>query len=202
MKLQYLATLATASLLTITSNIFVATSSVASSLQNNESSVLVAENPCAAQNPCAANPCASNPCASNPCAASANPCAANPCAANPCAAKNPCAARQVETGRFTPVNSRNNTEGTFTIVEVNGRQYIRFSDDFQVSQGPDLEIILHKKSVVPASIAEKDYVSLAPIQRFSGSQLYAVPENVDVQDYASVAVWCEEFNVTFGYGKI
>ena len=192
MKLKYLATLATASLLTITSNIFVATSSVASSLQNNESSVLVAENPCAAQNPCASNPCASNPCAAS----------ANPCAANPCAAKNPCAARQVETGRFTPVNSRNNTEGTFTIVEVNGRQYIRFSDDFQVSQGPDLEIILHKKSVVPASIAEKDYVSLAPIQRFSGSQLYAVPENVDVQDYASVAVWCEEFNVTFGYGKI
>lgn len=45
----------------------------------------VAQNPCAAKNPC--NPCAAkNPCAArNPC----NPCAAkNPC--NPCSAKNPC----------------------------------------------------------------------------------------------------------------
>ncbi|MEO1340639.1 MAG: DM13 domain-containing protein, partial [Cyanobacteria bacterium J06635_13] len=28
------------------------------------------------------------------------------------------------------------------------------------------------------------------------------PENVDLSDYASVAVWCEDFNVTFGYAEL
>ena len=161
-----------------------------------------AENPCAGANPCAAeNPCAgANPCAAeNPCAG-ANPCAAeNPCAgANPCAAENPCAGANL--GQFVAVGS-NSTAGTFTVVEEDGKQYIEFSDDFEVSEGPDLEIILHKDQVVESSIEEDDYVSLAPIESFEGNQRYEVPEDVDLDDYASVAVWCEEFNVTFGYAQ-
>ena len=88
------------------------------------------------------------------------------------------------------------------MVKENGKQYIEFSEDFEVSQGPDLEIILHKDSSVPVSIDEDDYISLAAIQSFNGSQRYEVPKNVDLKDYASVAVWCEEFNVTFGYGEL
>ena len=74
----------------------------------------VAQNPCAARNPC--NPCAaggarlSAECVvprlvgANPCGA--NPCGANPCDANPCAAKNPCAAAN-PCGASKPCNPRN-----------------------------------------------------------------------------------------------
>ena len=103
---------------------------------------------------------------------------------------------------FVAVGARKQAEGTFKIVTVDEKQYIEFSDDFKVSKGPDLEIILHKNNVVASSISEKDYISLAPIQSFSGNQRYEIPENVNLDDYASVAVWCEDFNVTFGYAEL
>jgi len=61
---------------------------------------------------------------------------------------------------------------------------------------------LHKNQTVKSRIAEEDYISLAPIKSFKGSQRYEIPEGVNLENYASVAVWCEDFNVTFGYAKL
>ncbi|WP_071776914.1 hypothetical protein [Synechococcus sp. PCC 7335] len=68
MKVQYLAALAAASVLGVTTVANLNTQSFA--------------------NPCAAAEVSSDPCAADPCAAQADPCAASadPCAANPCAA--------------------------------------------------------------------------------------------------------------------
>ena len=90
MKLKYIATIATASILTIGGTAFFSGTSFASTPESNVSTI-IAGNPCAAADPCAgANPCA----AADPCAG-ANPCAAvDPCAgANPCAAVDPCAGK-------------------------------------------------------------------------------------------------------------
>ena len=181
MKLKYIATLAAASVLTIGGTALFSNSAIASSFNSADSSVIVAENPCAAK----PNPCAS-----------ANPCAAKP---NPCASANPCAA--ASSNKFVAVGSDIQTQGTFKVVEEDGKQYIEFSDDFEVSEGPDLDVILHKDPVVEASIAEEDYIVLAPIESLTGAQRYEVPEDVDLNDYASVAVWCKEFNVTFNYAS-
>ena len=113
-------------------------------------------------------------------------------------ASNPCAAAK-NAGQFVAVKPGNNTEGTFKVVEENGKQYIELSDDFAVSQGPDLKVILHKDPSVESSIAEEDYINIAPLASFAGGQKYEVPDGIDVAEYASVAIWCEEFNVTFGY---
>ena len=90
MKFKYLATLAAASIITL--------SFAGTSLKFNSANAgPCAANPCASVDPCSAagkNPCASlDPCAgaADPCAG-VDPCAANPCAADPCAGKNPCAA--------------------------------------------------------------------------------------------------------------
>lgn len=169
MKLTYIATLAAASILTVSGTALFSNSAIASSFNSTDSSIIVAGNPCAAVNPCAS---------ANPRAAATN------------------------SGQFVAVGTRNNTEGTFKVVEEDGKQYIEFSEDFAVSEGPDLEIILHKDPTVKSSIAEEDYISLAQIESFTGTQRYEVPEGVDLNDYASVAVWCEEFNVTFGYAQL
>ena len=99
MKLNYLATLAAASILTIGGTALLTHSATASTF--SDTATVVAGNPCAGEkNPCAAaNPCAGvDPCASeaNPCAGEKNPCAAaNPCAGvDPCASEaNPCAGK-------------------------------------------------------------------------------------------------------------
>ena len=184
MKLTHVATFIAASILTVGGTAFLSNAATSAPIVDSNSSL---------SNFFPVNPCAAESLAGNPCAAE-NPCAG----ANPCAAENPCAGANL--GQFVAVGS-NSTAGTFTVVEEDGKQYIEFSDDFEVSEGPDLEIILHKDQVVESSIEEDDYVSLAPIESFEGNQRYEVPEDVDLDDYASVAVWCEEFNVTFGYAQ-
>ncbi len=103
--------------------------------------------------------------------------------------------------KFVTLN-RNNTTGTLRIIKENGRQYIELSDDFQTTEGPDLEIILHKNTAVPLNIEEEDYITIAPLKNLQGTQSYLVPENISLDDYASLAIWCKEFNITFGYVQL
>lgn len=110
-------------------------------------------------------------------------------------------AQAEENSEFITLNE-NTTKGTLNIVEEDGKQYIELSDDFQTAEGPDLEIILHKDNAVPLNIESENYVAIAPIQGLEGTQRYEVPQNIDINDYASVAVWCQEFNITFGYAQL
>ncbi|MEM7761599.1 MAG: DM13 domain-containing protein [Cyanobacteria bacterium P01_A01_bin.40] len=104
--------------------------------------------------------------------------------------------------QFVIVNERIQTVGTLKIIEENGDQYIEFGHDFQTVDGTDLEIILHKNQTVGLKIVEGEYLTISPIQSLTGAQRYTVPEGVDLDEYGSVAVWCEEFNITFGYAQL
>ncbi len=144
--------------------------------------------------PAQASPCAANPCAANPCAA--NPCAANPCAANPCAGA---AVATTQSGEFQGVDHP--TIGTATVVEVDGKRYLEFDDAFQSDDGPDLFVLLHREAV-PQSYSSEQFVNLGELQSTTGSQRYAIPEDVSVEDFQSAVVWCQEFNVTFGFATL
>ncbi len=110
---------------------------------------------------------------------------------------------QAETNsKFITAEKNHSTVGTLKVIEVDGKQYLEFGDDFKTVAGPAVEIILHRDSAVPVNIDEEDYVTIAPIKNFEGTQRYEVPENIDLNEYASVAVWCQEFNVTFGYAQL
>ena len=39
------------------------------------------------------------------------------------------------------------------------------------------------------------FVDLGRLKAFAGSQNYALPEGIDLADFQSVVVWCEQFNV-------
>lgn len=58
---------------------------------------------------------------------------------------------------FVTLNT-NTTTGTLNIVEEDGEQYIEFADDFQTTEGPDLEIILHKDAAVPPLTSRKKII--------------------------------------------
>lgn len=104
--------------------------------------------------------------------------------------------------KFVTAEKDHPTTGTLTIIEKDGKRYIEFRDDFKTVEGPDVKIILHKNAVVPVTVKEEDYTTIASIQSFEGTQRYEIPEGIDVNKYASVAVWCQEFNVTFGYAQL
>ena len=104
------------------------------------------------------------------------------------------------TGNFVTVDKT--TRGEAKIVEKNGRRYIELSSNFTTDSGPQVEIILHRNSRVSRSIAPRDYVTLSRLTSFKGKQRYLVPNNIDLDDFESVAIWCRRFNVTFGYASL
>jgi hypothetical protein len=83
---------------------------------------------------------------------------------------------------------------------------LELDEAFQTSSmGPDLVVVLHRAEDVLSTteppaypLQEGNYIILAPLESFSGAQSYPIPENVNVDEYQSAAIWCRRFNATFG----
>jgi hypothetical protein len=112
-----------------------------------------------------------------------------------------------KTGAFVPGEAP--TSGVATIVTENGESYLELDESFQTSdQGPDLFVILHRSDDVLATteppaypLQEGDYVILGALEEFTGAQRYPIPGDVNLDDYQSAAIWCRQFNATFGVAK-
>ncbi|MGB3651795.1 MAG: DM13 domain-containing protein [Rivularia sp. (in: cyanobacteria)] len=101
------------------------------------------------------------------------------------------------------IDAEHPTKGTASIITENGKKYIQFDNQFKSDSGPDLFVILHKDDNLPITgIKEADYTTIAPLKSTNGAQKYEIPENVDVSNFKSVAVWCRKFNATFGYAVL
>lgn len=108
----------------------------------------------------------------------------------------------IASGSFVTTEQDHPTNGTAKIVEKNGKRYLEFSKGFTTARGPKVRVVLHRNSTVPVNLNERNYVTLANLQRFDGAQRYEIPDNFDLDDFKSVAIWCEEFNVTFGFARL
>lgn len=95
-------------------------------------------------------------------------------------------------------DNRHETSGNAKIVEENGQRYLEFDSAFRSDSGPDLFVLLHKEAV-PNSYSPENYVNLGRIQALDGVQRYAIPADVDIADLKSAVIWCQQFDVTFGY---
>ncbi|MBE9205227.1 DM13 domain-containing protein [Nostoc sp. LEGE 06077] len=104
----------------------------------------------------------------------------------------------VTSGSF--VKGEHTTLGNASIITENGKTFLEFDQNFKTDSGPDLLVILHRqKQPKIYGITEKEYVSLGRLQKTSGKQRYAIPDNIKIAEFASTAIWCRAFNATFGY---
>ncbi|MBT9311084.1 DM13 domain-containing protein [Leptothoe kymatousa] len=108
----------------------------------------------------------------------------------------------ISSGQFVTVEQAKATTGTARIVEKDGQRYLEFDAGFSTARGPAVQVVLHTGDSVPVSLDESDYVYVGDLQSFDGAQRYLIPEDINIEDYESVAIWCEEFNVTFGYADL
>lgn len=114
----------------------------------------------------------------------------------------------VRSGSFT--SGEHPTQGTARIITQNGKFFLELDQGFKTSNlGPDLVVILHRSSNVlgttkpPAyPLKSGDYVLLAPLRQFSGTQRYAIPASINLANYKSAAIWCRKFNATFGAANL
>ncbi|AFY33220.1 DM13 domain-containing protein [Calothrix sp. PCC 7507] len=114
----------------------------------------------------------------------------------------------IKSGTFA--SGEHTTKGTVRIINQNGKFLLKLQPSFKTSDsGPDLVIILHRadnviNSTKPPSYPLKrgDYIILAPLQKSSGAQTYLIPDNINLAEYKSAAIWCRKFNATFGAANL
>jgi hypothetical protein len=94
------------------------------------------------------------------------------------------------------------TQGQVTLVQEAGKNYLEFNQDFKTDLGPDLQVILSRSENPASGVKDGNYIRIARLQKTSGSQRYALPDNVNLEEFKSVAVWCRLFNATFGYAVL
>ena len=95
-------------------------------------------------------------------------------------------------GSFTGFDSLHDASGTARIVEVDGKRYVRFEEDFSVTNGPDLYVHFGKDGKYAAE------ANLGRLKGNKGSQNYEIPADISIEDYNEVWIWCRAFAVPFG----
>jgi hypothetical protein len=70
-------------------------------------------------------------------------------------------------------------------------------EDFEVGPGPDFHVYLVPKADIRSSsdVTDTMYVDLGRLRAFKGSQNYPIPAGVDLKQFSSVVIWCQQFSV-------
>lgn len=100
-------------------------------------------------------------------------------------------------GAFVGADSFHQGSGTATLYALpDGSRVLRLAD-FEVTNGPDLHVVLstHPNPVDRGDIG--DYVDLGSLKGNRGNQNYAVSAEIDLSRYQSVVIYCEPFQVVF-----
>lgn len=111
-------------------------------------------------------------------------------------------AQVVKSGDFRDGDSFHKGSGTATIYRApDGRHLLRL-EDFSVTNGPDLRVLL-----VPASDPQgrddvRGYLELDKLKGNMGNQNYFLPEGEDAADYHSVVIFCYPFKVVFSVATL
>lgn len=86
-------------------------------------------------------------------------------------------------------------QGTVTIITTSEGTFIRLEDDFTSSTAaPDNRVYLGN--------ANGFQVEIAKLKAPSGAQNFAVPMDIDANDYTYIWIHCKAFNQTYGKGEI
>ena len=89
--------------------------------------------------------------------------------------------------------------GTATIYEGTAGERILRLTEFEVTNGPDLKVWLvsHPNPTSSGDVTDSTGVSRGRLKGNIGDQNYDIPAEVDLNEFGSVVVWCEQFSVLF-----
>jgi len=106
---------------------------------------------------------------------------------------------EVATGQFQDADRAHKGSGTARVLQSGGGSLLVRLEDFQVTNGPDLEVWLVKEANVTASadVKNSEWIGLGQLKGNIGDQTYTVPDGTVITDYGSVVIWCEQFGVLF-----
>ena len=89
------------------------------------------------------------------------------------------------------------TTGTVRRLTVDSKTILRF-EDLSTSNGPDVHVYLSPGADGYADGA----INIATLKGNKGNQNYEIPDDVDLNKYRSVVIWCKRFSVAFGQAPL
>ncbi|MDX1659852.1 MAG: DM13 domain-containing protein [Nitriliruptorales bacterium] len=90
------------------------------------------------------------------------------------------------------------TTGTVRVVTDGARRVLRI-EDLRTDNGPDLNVYLVPAAPdAPAGELGSDFVDLGDLKGNIGDQNYEIPDDVDLDRYSTVVIWCVRFSTAFG----
>lgn len=131
-------------------------------------------------------------------AATATAAAASPAAtAAPAATEEP-GARLVAAGEWQGADDFHFARGRAYVIETEPGVHILRVEEFSVRNGPDLFVYLSRNP----DGWEEDAVNLGDLKATDGAFNYAIPPELDVDEFRSAVVWCRRFAVLFGHATL
>ena len=101
-------------------------------------------------------------------------------------------------GQFVDADDFHRGSGSATIYRVDEEETVLRFEDFDVTNGPDLHVIL---STNPSPTSREnigaDYIDLGSLKGNMGNQNYEIASDVDLSQYRSVVIYCMPFHVVF-----
>ena len=107
-------------------------------------------------------------------------------------------------GSFRDADSFHRGSGTATIYWLPDDSYLLRLEDFEVTNGPDLRVLLAEAGD-PMSRDELQaggYTHLAKLKGNKGSQNYEIPADINLDEQNSVIIYCMPFHVIFSVAPL
>ena len=112
----------------------------------------------------------------------------------------------VKTGQFRDGDSFHKGSGDATIWDLGTDGFVLRFEDFNVINGPDLRVLLttHPDPMSRGDVHadDVDYVELGKLKGNIGNQNYLIPNDLNVDDYHSVVIYCKPFQVVFSVAPL
>ncbi len=99
-------------------------------------------------------------------------------------------------GQFSGADDFHQGSGRATIFQQGDQRVLRF-EDFSVTNGPDLHVLLIENADATSSAELGDYIDLGSLKGNMGNQNYEIPADVDLEQYNAVMIYCQPFHVVF-----
>ena len=101
-------------------------------------------------------------------------------------------------GQFKDADSFHKGSGSATIYQLPGGSHVLRFEDFRVTNGPALHVLLaHHPMPAESSDVKPGYRDLGSLKGNIGSQNYPIPAGIDLAPFKSVVIYCKPFQVVF-----
>lgn len=105
-------------------------------------------------------------------------------------------------GQFEDFDNFHSGSGTATIYELDDGSHLLRLESFEVTNGPELHVLLVPNGSPAGRDAITGYVDLGKPKGNIGDQNYEIPDDVDPSGFSSVVIYCIPFHVIFSVASL